>query len=101
MEFPVKGTGLLRNDVGHVHAVSGVSLHVDAGETLGLVGESGSGKSTPGRAILQLHGPTSGSVRFEGQELTTLTCTQMRAKRRDLQTVFQDPFASLNPKMPV
>ena len=66
MHFPVRGTGFLRRIVGHVQAVSGVSLHVDDGETLGIVGESGCGKSTTGRAILQLHRPTAGSVRFAG-----------------------------------
>jgi peptide/nickel transport system ATP-binding protein/oligopeptide transport system ATP-binding protein len=101
MHFPIHGTGLLRRVVGEVQAVSGVSLHVDRGETLGLVGESGCGKSTTGRAILQLHTPTDGSVVFDGQELTTLPRQDMQAVRRDLQIVFQDPYASLNPKMPV
>ena len=100
-EFPVKGGGLFRRTVGAVQAVSDVSFHLDPGETLGLVGESGCGKSTTGRAVLQLHKPTSGSVRYDGQELTTLSNKQMRPIRRDLQIVFQDPYASLNPKMPV
>jgi oligopeptide/dipeptide ABC transporter ATP-binding protein len=101
MNFPIKGGGLLRRTIGHVQAVSGVSLSLDTGKTLGIVGESGCGKSTTGRAILQLHKPTSGSVKFEGRELTTLDAKQLRAVRRDLQIVFQDPYASLNPKMPV
>ena len=100
-EFPVKGGGLIRRTVGAVQAVSDVSFHLDPGETLGLVGESGCGKSTTGRAVLQLHKPTSGSVRFNGRELTTLTQKEMRPIRRDLQIVFQDPYASLNPKMPI
>ena len=101
MNFPVKGTGVIKRTVGQVQAVSEVSFHLDTGETLGLVGESGCGKSTTGRAVLQLHKPTSGSVRYQGLELTTLNAKQMRPVRRDLQIVFQDPYASLNPKMPV
>ena len=101
MQFPVKGGGLFRRTVGYVQAVSDISFTLDAGETLGLVGESGCGKSTTGRAVLQLHKPTSGSVRYDGQELTELSAKEMRQLRRDLQIVFQDPYASLNPKMPV
>ncbi|MEJ2577682.1 MAG: ATP-binding cassette domain-containing protein [Kineosporiaceae bacterium] len=99
--FPVKGGGLLRRTIGHVQAVSGVSFTLAPGETLGIVGESGCGKSTTCRAVLQLHRPTAGSVRFAGRELTTLSQRQLRAVRRDLQIVFQDPYASLNPTMPV
>jgi len=101
MEFPVKGGGVFRKVIGKVQAVSGVSVHLDPGETLGVVGESGCGKSTTGRAILQLHKPTSGSVRLRGKELTTMSNEDLRGVRRNLQIVFQDPYASLNPKMPV
>ncbi|HQV58525.1 MAG TPA: dipeptide/oligopeptide/nickel ABC transporter ATP-binding protein, partial [Ilumatobacteraceae bacterium] len=100
-EFPIRGGGLIKRTVGHVHAVSGVSFEIRAGETLGLVGESGSGKTTTARAVLQLQRPTSGSVVFEGRELTTLDDRQLRDVRRDMQIVFQDPYASLNPKMPI
>ena len=98
--FPIKA-GLLRRQVGAVQAVSGVSFDLFPRETLGIVGESGCGKSTTGRAVLNLQPATSGSVVFKGTELVGLGAKQMRPLRRDLQFVFQDPYASLNPRMTV
>jgi oligopeptide/dipeptide ABC transporter ATP-binding protein len=99
-EFPVRA-GLFRRSGGTIQAVSGVSLTVQTGETLGLVGESGCGKSTTGRMLLHLVPPTAGSVRFRGTEVASLEGHALRRLRRQLQIVFQDPYASLNPSLSV
>ena len=98
--FPIRSR-ILRRTINHVKAVDGISFDLKRGETLGLVGESGCGKSTTGRAILNLQPATAGSVQFEGKELTTLSRSEMRPLRRNIQLVFQDPYASLDPRMQV
>ncbi len=101
MHFPLTQGIIFQRKVGAVQAVDGISFSVKRGETLGMVGESGCGKSTTGRAILQLYKPTEGNVIFNGRDLTKLDNTEMRKMRRHLQMIFQDPYASLNPRMTV
>ena len=99
--FPITRGILFQRKVGDVKAVDGLSFEIQKGETLGLVGESGCGKSTTGRAILQLYRPTAGRVYFDGQDLCQLKGEKLRKMRRRMQIIFQDPYASLNPRMTV
>jgi oligopeptide transport system ATP-binding protein len=98
--YPVTG-GIFKTHIADVKAVDGISFAIKRGETFGLVGESGCGKSTAGRAILRLHEPTSGQVYYEGTDITKLPTSQMKPLRSKLQIIFQDPYSSLNPRMPV
>jgi oligopeptide/dipeptide ABC transporter ATP-binding protein len=100
-EFPVGSTGIIGGKSLSIKAVAGINLEIQPGETLGLVGESGSGKSTLGRLILKLLEPTEGAVYFDGQDLSTLGRAELRMLRQQMQLVFQDPYASLNPRMRV
>ena len=101
MHFPITRGIILQRQVGSIKAVDGITFELMRGETLGLVGESGCGKSTTGRAILQLYEPTAGEVIFEGQDLTKINSGDLRRMRRRMQMIFQDPYASLNPRMTV
>jgi oligopeptide/dipeptide ABC transporter ATP-binding protein len=98
--FPVK-KGLMSRTVGRVKAVDGVSFHLDKGETLGIVGESGCGKTTTGQAVMMLAPPTSGEVEFKGRPIVGLCKAELRALRREMQVIFQDPYSSLNPRLTV
>jgi oligopeptide/dipeptide ABC transporter ATP-binding protein len=100
-EFPIKGSYLVRRQLGAVHAVDGISFDVRRGETFGIVGESGCGKSTTARLLLRLLEPTSGSVRFDGREIATLKSNDIKPLRREMQMIFQDPYSSLNPRRTV
>jgi oligopeptide/dipeptide ABC transporter ATP-binding protein len=99
--FPITQGILFQKQMGAVHAVDGVDLDVYAGETVGLVGETGCGKSTLARVIMRLYDPTTGTIEFEGEDITRLKGRELRARRREMQMIFQDPFASLNPRKTV
>ena len=101
MHFPITQGIVIQRKVGAIKAVDGITFDIQRGETLGLVGESGCGKSTTGRAILQLYRPTAGEVYFEDESLTTIKGERLRRMRRRMQMIFQDPYASLNPRMTV
>jgi oligopeptide/dipeptide ABC transporter ATP-binding protein len=98
MYFPVRSGGLLRRTVGHVQAVDGISFQVPTGGSLGLVGESGCGKSTTGRLITRLYEPTSGTIDFDGRDISKVSARQLKPLRREIQMIFQDPYTSLNPR---
>jgi oligopeptide transport system ATP-binding protein len=99
--YPIRSGIVFRHDIGAVKAVDGISFDLGTGETYALVGESGCGKSTTARAVLRLIEPTSGTIRFEGEDITSVGAARLRALRREMQMIFQDPFASLNPRMTV
>jgi oligopeptide transport system ATP-binding protein len=101
MHFPIEEGAVFRRIVGHIRAVDGVDFEIRKGETLGLVGESGCGKSTTARTIAQLYKPTAGQINFEGRDLCTLSRQELLRARMDLQMIFQDPYASLNPRMTI
>ncbi|MGK5632972.1 ATP-binding cassette domain-containing protein, partial [Streptomyces sp. URMC 123] len=99
--YPLTRGVLVKAEVGAVRAVDGVSFRLDRGETLGVVGESGCGKSTLARLLVQLERPTSGEIRYKGEDITRLSGAALKAVRRNIQMVFQDPYTSLNPRMTV
>ena len=99
-KFPIQ-RGLFKKTVGQIHAVDGISFEINPGETLGLVGESGCGKSTTARLILRLLDQTAGEIFFDGKEIHSMSREEIRRIRKDMQIVFQDPYASLNPRMTV
>ena len=101
MYFPITQGIIIQRHIGDIKAVDGINFSINRGETLGLVGESGCGKSTTGRAILQLYRPTAGRILFQNEDLTALKGEVLRRKRRQMQMIFQDPYASLNPRMTV
>jgi oligopeptide/dipeptide ABC transporter ATP-binding protein len=100
VHFPVK-KGLMSRTIGQVKAVDGISFHVDHGETLGIVGESGCGKTTTGQAVLMLTPPTAGEIEYKGRSVVDLSKSKLRALRREMQIIFQDPYSSLNPRLTV